>query len=238
MTSLTGSRTYSTMRLTTMPRYLLSLFILYGAIAGAAEPDSPSEAGRALVEAFVEGVDTMQGRFEQSLVDANDRVVETSAGSFEIQRPGRFRWTYTEPYEQILVADGRNVWSYDVDLAQVTVKPQAEVLGSTPALLLGGADEVLEDFAVVDSFEDRGTTWVRLVPEETESSFSSVELGFTDGRLSRMIFADNLEQTTLVALFDVRLNEPVDPSQLEFTPPAGVDVVGEPVSAAEPPRTP
>lgn len=221
-----------------MPRLLLSLFLAHAAVAGAAEPASPAEEGRTLVQGFLGGVETMQGRFEQSLVDADDRVVETSAGTFAIRRPGRFRWSYTEPYEQILVADGRNVWSYDVDLAQVTVKPQADVLGSTPALLLGGADEVLEDFAVVDSFEDRGTTWVRLVPEEAESSFSSVELGFTDGRLSRMIFVDNLEQTTLVALFDVQLNEPVDPSSFEFTPPAGVDVVGEPVPAADAPRTP
>jgi outer membrane lipoprotein carrier protein len=221
-----------------MTRFLLLLLLASGANAGAAEPASPSEEGRALVEAFIGGVETMQGRFEQSLVDANDRVVETSAGTFEIRRPGRFRWTYAEPYEQILVADGRNVWSYDVDLAQVTVKPQAEVLGSTPALLLGGADEVLEDFTVVDSFEDRGTTWVRLVPEEAASSFSSVELGFTAGRLSRMIFTDNLEQTTLVALFDVQLNEPVDPSRFEFTAPPGVDVVGEPAPAADIPRTP
>jgi chaperone LolA len=217
-----------------MPRFLLPVFLATSAIAAAAEPLSPSEQGRALIEEFVEGVETMQGRFEQSLVDANDRVVETSVGSFEISRPGRFRWSYTEPYEQLLVADGRNVWSYDVDLAQVTVKAQAEVLGSTPALLLGGADEVLEDFAVVDSFEDRGTTWVRLVPEEAESSFSSVELGFTDGRLSRMIFADNLEQTTLVALFDVQVNGPLEPSRFEFAPPPGVDVVGEPIPAADP----
>jgi chaperone LolA len=217
-----------------MPRFLRFACLAAGAIAGAAEPVSPSAEGRALIEEFVEGVETMQGRFAQSLVDANDRVVETSVGSFEISRPGRFRWSYTEPYEQLLVADGRNVWSYDVDLAQVTVKAQAEVLGSTPALLLGGADEVLEDFAVVDSFEDRGTTWVRLVPEEAESSFSSVELGFTDGRLSRMIFADNLEQTTLVALFDVQVNGPLEPSRFEFAPPPGVDVVGEPIPAADP----
>ena len=222
----------------TRPCFLLSLFLAHGAIAGAAEVAAPSEEGRTLVESFVEGVETMQGRFEQSLVDANDRIVETSAGTFEIRRPGRFRWSYTEPYEQLLVADGRNVWSYDVELAQVTVKPQTEVLGSTPALLLGGAGDVLEDFTVVDSFEDRGTTWVRLVPEETESSFSSVELGFTAGRLSRMIFADNLEQTTLVALFDVQLNEPLDLSRFEFTPPPGVDVVGEPVPATDSPQTP
>lgn len=221
-----------------MAHILLLLFLAPATIAGAAEAVAPSAEGRALVQEFVDGVETMQGRFEQSLVDANDRVVETSAGTFEIRRPGRFRWSYTQPYEQLLVADGRNVWSYDVELAQVTVKPQAEALGSTPALLLGGAGNVLDDFSVVDSFEDRGTTWVKLVPEDADSSFSSVELGFTDGRLSRMIFADNLEQTTLVALFDVRLNEPVDSSRFEFTPPPGVDVVGEPLPAPETPRAP
>ena len=215
-------------------RLLSSVFLAGAAFAGAAEQTSPSVAGRELVEKFVSDIDTMQGRFEQSLVSADDALVETSRGTFEIDRPGLFRWTYEEPYEQVLVADGRNVWSYDVDLAQVTVKPQAEVLGSTPALLLGGADEVLDDFTVVDSFEDRGTDWVRLVPDNTDSGFKSVELGFTDGRLSRMIFADNLEQTTLVALFDVRLNEAIDPARFEFTPPAGVDVVGEPLPAADP----
>lgn len=218
-----------------MYRLLLPVLFAPAAVAAAGEPP-PSAAGRALVEEFVQDVDTMQGRFEQSLVDADDNVVETSSGTFEIDRPGRFRWTYEEPYEQILVADGRNVWSYDVDLAQVTVKPQAEVLGSTPALLLGGADEVLDDFTVVDRFEDRGTEWVRLVPEDADAGFTSVELGFTDGELSRMIFADNLEQTTLVALFDVRVNEPIDAARFEFTPPGDVDVVGEALPPADPAR--
>lgn len=214
----------------------LTIFMLLVAATAAAQ--APSEKGRALVERFVSGVSTMSGRFEQSLVDAEDRIIETSQGTFEISRPGRFRWTYAEPYQQVLVADGRNVWSYDVDLAQVTVKPQAEALSNTPALLLGGTDDVLADFRVVDSFEDRGTNWVRLVPETTENSFTSVELGFTDGRLTRMIFADHLDQTTLVALFDVELNATIDPSRFEFIPPEGVDVVGEPLPAGRDPSSP
>ncbi|HWM29675.1 MAG TPA: outer-membrane lipoprotein carrier protein LolA, partial [Woeseiaceae bacterium] len=104
-----------------------------------AAPADENGGGEQLIEQFVESVQTMSGRFEQSLVDANDKVVESASGTFEIQRPGQLRWLYREPYEQVLVADGLNVWSYDVDLAQVTVKPQAEVLSSTPALLLGGA---------------------------------------------------------------------------------------------------
>lgn len=196
--------------------------------SGAAVDPATAEEGRQLVEQFVNDIRTMRGRFEQQLVDANGEVVETSSGTFAIRRPGQLRWVYREPYDQVLVADGRNVWSYDVDLDQVTVKSQAEVLSSTPALVLGGSENVLEDFEVESSFEDAGTQWVGLTPRQPDSSFRSVELGFTDGTLSRMIFYDNLDQTTLVALFDVALNEEIDPATFRFTPPEGVDVVGTP----------
>jgi len=200
----------------------------------AAEPGLDSDAeGRALVENFVLNIRTLQGRFEQSLVDADNQVVETSSGTLEIQRPGQFRWVYVEPYEQVLVADGLNVWSYDVDLAQVTVKPQLEVLRNTPALLLGGSKNALDQFDYLGSFSDRGTVWVRLRPKNTESGFNKVELGFTDGNLTRMMFSDNLEQTTLIALFDVSLNEDIDAERFQFEPPEGVDIVGTPVKVNE-----
>ncbi|MCH8307244.1 MAG: outer membrane lipoprotein chaperone LolA [Gammaproteobacteria bacterium] len=200
----------------------------------AAEPGMVSEAeGKALVENFVLNIRTLKGRFEQSLVDADNQLVETSSGTLEIQRPGQFRWVYVEPYEQVLVADGLNVWSYDVDLAQVTVKPQLEVLRNTPALLLGGSEDALDQFDYVGSFSDRGTVWIRLRPKDTESGFNKVELGFTDGNLTRMMFSDNLEQTTLIALFDVSLNEDIDAERFQFEPPEGVDIVGTPVKVNE-----
>jgi len=199
--------------------------------AHGAESESDGEA---LIRHFVDDVRTLSGRFEQSLLAADGEVLEDSSGTLEIQRPGRFRWAYDLPYEQVLVADGLNVWSYDVDLAQVTVKPQDEVLGSTPASLLGGSANVLDDFDVVGSDVDRGTTWVRLKPRRQEGSFSGVDLGFTDGELSRMIFSDNLEQTTLVALFDVVVNEAIDDKHFAFAPPPDVDLVGTPLTS-EPP---
>ena len=200
----------------------------------AAEPGTVSEAeGKALVENFVLNIRTLKGRFEQSLVDTDNQVVETSSGTLEIQRPGQFRWSYVEPYEQVLVADGLNVWSYDVDLAQVTVKPQKEVLRNTPALLLSGSEDSLDQFEYVGSFSDRGTVWIRLRPKDTDSGFSKVELGFTDGNLTRMMFSDNLEQTTLIALFDVSLNEDIDAERFQFEPPGDVDIVGTPVKVSE-----
>ncbi len=214
---------------------LLVGMLLPASVAGARAAETRAVDAAAILEHFVDDVVTMSGRFEQSLVDADDQVVETSEGTFDIRRPGQFRWSYTTPYEQLLVADGLNVWSYDVDLAQVTVKPQSEVLPSTPALLLGGAKNVLDDFEIVDSFEDRGTNWVRLVPRDQDSGFNRVELGFTDDVLTRMIFSDNLEQTTLVAMHDVSVNEAMDSSLFQFSPPEGVDVVGVPVKPDETP---
>lgn len=208
------------------------LLCLFNAAATGAEPAEEKAAGRELVEQFVTEVRTMSGRFEQRLVNENDEVVESSSGTFRIMRPGQFRWSYTEPYEQLLVADGTNVWSYDVDLEQVTVKPQAEVLGSTPASLLGGSTDVLENFEVIESFTDRGTVWVRLQPKDGDTGFETIELGFTDGVLTRMILSDELEQTTLVALHDVEVNEEIDPAQFEFSPPEGVDLVGQPATPA------
>ena len=187
--------------------------------------------GQQLIDDLVNNVQTMSGRFEQQLVDADDSVIDQSSGTIEIQKPGRFRWTYLEPYEQILVADGLNVWSYDVDLEQVIVKAQAEVLASTPAILLGGSQNVLDDFEDIGSFEERGTVWVRLRPETTANGFTKVELGFDEGKLSRMIFSDNLGQTTLIAFFDLTLNENIDAHRFSFSPPDGVDVVGQPLSS-------
>lgn len=188
------------------------------------------ETGEKLVSGFLTDVVTMQGRFEQSLIDADGQVVEVSGGSLEIERPARFRWAYSDPYEQWLVADGLNIWSYDVDLAQVTVKPQDKALSNTPAMLLGGATGALEQFRFEGSRVEEATTWVRMRPVDNSSGFNRVELGFVDSQLTRMVFFDNLQQTTLVALYDVVVNEPINASHFEFVVPDDADLVGVPLA--------
>lgn len=192
--------------------------------------------GEDLVNHFLTNVITMESRFEQSLIDADGVVIEKSSGTLEIERPTHFRWSYTEPYEQWLVADGLNVWSYDLDLQQVTVKPQRKALANTPALLLGGSETALENFDFVGTTIEEVTTWVRLEPKDKNRGFSRVELGFIDNELRRMVFFDHLEQTTLVALYDVKINEPIDASRFEFVVPDDVDLVGVPtlVEVTEP----
>lgn len=211
-------------------KLILLLGIVFAAPAFAA---SDTEAGRDLVERFLNDVRTLTGSFQQSVIDADGAVLDSSSGTIDIERPGRFRWTTSEPFEQWLVADGLNIWSYDVDLAQVTVKPQAEALENTPALLLGGDSDALDDF-VIEATETRGEmTWVRLVPADTSSGFRQVELGFAGDLLSRMVFLDTLEQQTVVALSELRYNETLDANRFEFSVPEDVDVVGTPAVAPQ-----
>ena len=206
----------------------LLMILIVGPVAVLADE---VDEGKALLDTFLSDVRTMSARFEQSLIDADNVVVEESNGVLEIQRPGKFRWVYDQPYEQIMVADGLNVWSYDVDLAQVTVKAQQDVLGGTPALLLGGTGDVLDDFEYTESFSDRGTIWVHLRPRSTDNGFTKIELGFDDGNLRRMIFSDNLQQSTLIALFDLQVNQHIPGDHFQFTPPRDVDLVGVPIVA-------
>lgn len=211
--------------------FILALCVV--AAQNALAQASVDEIGEKLVNDFLTDVITMQGRFEQSLIDAEGAVSEISTGTLEIERPRRFRWIYSDPYEQWLVADGLNIWSYDVDLEQVTVKPQAKALSNTPALLLGGAQDALEQFRFEGSRAEGDAIWVRMHPIDEGSGFNRVELGFLNGELYRMVFFDNLEQTTLVALYDVIINEPIDADHFDFIVPGDADLVGVPLAAGD-----
>jgi len=208
---------------------LASLFL-----ATSVHAQSPDDHGKQLVDEFVEDVVFFSGNFEQVLIDADGEVIERTTGTLEISRPGKFRWSYVDPYEQWLIADGLNIWSYDVDLAQVTVKSQAAALANTPALLLSGSANALDQFDYEGSYDETVTTWVKLAPRNTDSGFLRMELGFIDDTLNRMVFFDNLEQTTLIEFSDVAVNGQIDPARFEFLVPDGVDVVGMPAVADAP----
>jgi len=211
-----------------MNRKAFLLLALVIATSGAQAQSSVDDLGEKLVNDFLTDVITLESRFEQSLIDAEGAIIERTSGTLEIARPTRFRWSYSDPYEQWLVADGTNIWSYDLDLEQVTVKPQSEALANTPALLLGGSENALEQFDFGGTTVEEITTWVRLEPKDKKSGFNRVELGFIDNELRRMVFFDNLEQTTLVALYDVKVNEPIDDTRFDFQVPDEVDLVGTP----------
>ena len=215
-----------------------SRIILFGALVAAVVTGRAAAGdaapGESLVAAFVNDVTTLSARFEQSVIDAEGELLDVSNGSIAIERPGRFLWTTDEPYEQQVIADGLNVWSYDVDLAQVTVKAQAQALANTPAMLLGGGDGAMDEFLIEETVDDGDVTWVRMVPKDDSSGFKRLVLGFEEGKLARMVFLDNLEQQTVVELSDVTYDEAFDGERFEFTPPDDVDIVGTPAVAETP----
>ena len=211
-------------------RGLMFAALAFGATSFAAQ--ERGENDMRLLESFLADVTTFRAEFEQSLVDSVGELLESSSGMLVIRRPGQFRWSYETPYAQELVADGLNIWSYDVDLEQVTIRAQADMLANTPATLLGGDRSALAEFEFIGSeIDERGTSWLTLSPQDAGNGFDRVELGFDEGVLRRMVFTDSLGQTTLIALVAVQLNEPVADETFEFSVPDGADLIGVPLTA-------
>ena len=181
-----------------------------------------------VLDRFLDEVHTLEARFEQELFTADGRLAERQSGTLVLERPSRFRWHYSEPFEQLVVADGKNVWIHDVELEQVTVTPLDESAASSPAMLLSGEQAVREGFTVVDEIADGELKSVLLEPELEGTDFRSVRIGFDGLTPRRLELVDGLGQVTVIELFDVKLNGEIDEKLFRFDPPRGVDVIGKP----------
>ena len=213
---------------------LVLLLAFFAPLCSLADEAAGSATSIELLDRLLLTFDSFRADFEQSVIDAEGAIVDRSWGSLEIDRPGRFLWITREPYEQWLLADGLNVWSYDVDVAQVTVKPQAQALANTPALLLGGGREALDAFAIDTPVTGNGRTSVRLVPEDRQSGFRSVDLVFVGDTLARLVFLDTLEQRTVVSFSAVEIDVALTPARFVFVMPEDADLVGTPASSGTP----
>ncbi len=187
-----------------------------------------ADNGAERLSTFLEKSQTLQAVFEQTVFDADGGISQQAKGLFYLSRPGRFRWDYTEPYKQLIVADGKNIWLYDDDLEQVTVKSQKSGLGDLPALLLAGGDQSLEkNFKIKLLGSSDSIEWLELLPNTEERSFERVRLGLKGSVLQEMELLDAFNQTTRLVFSDIKLGVKLSPSLFEFTPPKGVDVVGD-----------
>jgi len=184
-------------------------------------------AGQASLDRFLSGLSTMQADFIQTLTNARGERKEENRGKLWLSRPGKFRLHYINPYEQIYVADGKNIWLYDRDLEQVTVKPQSETLGSTPAMLLSSTAPLSDNFTIKEEGKHEGFQWLLLKPKAAESNFDYVRLALEGDVLRAMEMVDGFGNTTRLYLQTVVRNPSVDEKQFRFTPPPGADVIGE-----------
>lgn len=183
-------------------------------------------AGQATLEAFLSDVSSLTAEFRQELWTADQRLLQTETGTLSLHRPNRFRWTYREPTELTVVADGKQLWIYDVELAQVTVAPLDTTVESSPAMLLSGDRNVSDAFDVVQTYTLDGLDWVKLVPKRSGADFASVLIGFSGNVPQRLELVDGLNQVTRIDFADLIVNPAIDDGLFEFEPPAGVDVIG------------
>lgn len=204
---------------------LICLLLPHGASAGAAT----------ILEEFLGGLLTWQCHFTQSVVDAKGREVSAGSGELVVQRPGKFRWDFRPDGAaggegQLLVADGRNLWFLDRDLAQVTVKPLDAAPSATPMLLLSGSlDELHAAFSLAPLPRRSGFDWVAVIPRAADAEFSRAEVGFSGTQLVRMVVTDRLGQTATLQFTRGKRNAAVPAQVFAFQPPAGADVIGTPV---------
>ena len=199
-----------------------------GGLALALAAAAPAQASAvAALREFLAQTKTARGEFTQQVTRGSAQAAPPSTGTFFFERPGRFRWIYVAPYEQVLVADGQRLFLYDKDLNQVTVRKIAAALPASPASILFGGTDFERDFVVSDAGTRDGVEWLQAVPRAKDSQFERIEIGFRDSVPVAMVLADSFGQVSRLAFSRFERNATLDPQLFRFVPPPGADVLEE-----------
>jgi len=203
------------------------------------------------LDSYLDNLKTLRASFLQTLADPHGREIDRATGTLIVSRPGKFSWDIhpqavgggageqagaARPASggargagQLMVCDGANLWFFDRDLEQVTVKPVDAALSATPAMLLSGAVDVRKSFNISEAGQRIGLDWVLVEPANgMQADFRRALFGFEHGDLKRMILEDKLDQTATIIFDKIERNGPVTPAEVSFTPPPGADVIGTP----------
>lgn len=188
-------------------------------------PGMAAAAGIDTLKNYLRETNSASAQFTQIVYDRNMRKLQETSGTMQFARPGRIRWAYEKPYEQLIVGDGSKLWVYDKDLNQVTVKPMGQAIGGSPAALLAGSNEIEKDFRISPAGTRDGLDWLEAVPRSSESTFQKVLLGFGPAGLEAMELADGFGQLTVVRFSSIERNPKLSPDLFQFAPPKGADVI-------------
>ena len=176
---------------------------------------------------FYSDTKSVKADFTQVVTDKKGQKVQEVAGNMQLKRPNKFRWDYNKPYEQEIISDGKQVWLYDTELAQVTVRAVSKVLGASPAALLAGDDSLEKNFQLNNIDLKDNLNWINAVPRLPDSGFEKILLGFADGKLGKMELTDSFGHKTVITFSNVIQNPTIADKVFVFKTPKGVDVVGE-----------
>jgi len=190
-------------------------------------PAAAYPSGIDSLKTFLSGTNTARARFAQMVLDRNMKMLQQATGTMQFSRPGKFRWEYNKPYEQTIVGDGSQMWIYDKDLNQVTVRRLDRALGTSPAALLAGRNEIEQNYTLNNLGSQEGLEWVEAVPKTQDTAFERVRLGFGKAGLEAMELRDQFGQITVIKFADLERNPKLSPETFKFTPPQGADVIRE-----------
>ena len=180
-----------------------------------------------LVTDYFSGLDTFQSQFVQTVIDSDGQQVQRSEGPVWIRKPGRFRWDYQTPYRQLIVADGKQLWTYDEDLEQATVKSVDEALSSTPAMLLSGFRPLSDVMTWRQTGTENGERWFNLDPKQPDSAVESVRIGFENDQLSIIEVTDGFGNHTRIQFSQIKRNQAIDQGLFKLELPPDTDIIGD-----------
>jgi outer membrane lipoprotein carrier protein len=184
-----------------------------------------AETAREQLRSFVAQVQSASGAFAQYTVGAQGQTKPSQQGQFLFMRPGRFKWDVVKPYEQQIVSNGREIFQFDPDLNQVTVRNVDQAIGGSPAAILFGSGSLEQSFEVTALPNKESLVWLRAKPRLPDAGFNHLDLGFKDGVPHRIILLDAFGQTTHIELSALVRNPGLSTSNFDFVAPKGADVV-------------
>jgi outer membrane lipoprotein carrier protein len=202
------------------PPVLVSLAIL-------SLPSLAEASALAQFKSFVTTTQSAKGDFSQRLVKTDSgkaKVSSVSTGTFVFARPGKFIWTYQKPYEQLLQADGVQLYIYDKDLNQVTTRQLGNALGSSPAAILFGSNDLEKNFTLKEGVAKDGLEWLEATPKTKDTTFDHIGIGLRNGLPEAMELRDSFGQVSLLTFTNFQKNPPLKENSFKFVVPKGADV--------------
>ena len=204
---------------------IFSLFFFTLSLQAAEIAMSPAER---LAQQFA-AMESLSGRFEQRIVDEKGELLQEASGDFSVKRPRQLYWKTTDPYQHLVVTDGKILWLYDMDLEQVTRQPFSEDLDRAPALILSGETDALAQQFVISlnepSKQNEDDLEFSLVPKSEGGVFRKLTLRFVSGRIAAMVMVDSFQQSTQITFDKVAYNPDISSEIFQFSPPPGIDVI-------------
>ena len=200
--------------------------VLFIALIASLSLPAWAEDAEQRLKTALKNMDNLSAEFKQTLLDEDKNIVQQSSGTLALQRPGKFAWIYTEPFEQRIIADGSELWVYDVELDQVTVKPMDESISNAPIMILMKESDVTQQFNIIEVGQRKFLFWIELEPQAKDLEYQRIFIGLEGGNVRAMELQDQFGQSTQIVFDNLRVGVVHNPATFKFVPPEGVDVYG------------